>query len=75
MGWSRAPKGTRLSRQGCAALSTPEDQRLEDVPFGQERRPALLHLPRALALYVFLLGRSGSDPAPASQQADPLKAF
>lgn len=29
--------------------------------------------PRVLALYVFLLGRSESDPAPTPQPADPLK--
>ena len=47
----------------------------EGVPFGQEWRPALLHLPRAFALYVSLLGQFGSDPAPTPEPADPLKRF
>ena len=65
--------GPRLSRRGCTALPTPVGLRFEGVLFGQQRRPALHHLSRALALYVFLLGQSGGNPAPAPRSADPLK--
>ena len=50
-------------------MSAPSTLHVAGVPFASERRSALLCLPRPLALYLLLLGRFGSDPAPADRAA------
>lgn len=62
-------RGQQFCESVGAVVSAPSTLHVASVPFTSEHRPALLCLPRPLALYLLQLGRFGSDPAPADRAA------